>query len=287
MAFGILFFLLTIAMFSNIVLLIGAAMAERFVFFASAGFCLSVAFIPALLVKGTSIFSSLYSKKWFLYWPVCIIFALFTLSRNSDWKDNYTLFKTDAEKAPTNARLQYSLGNEMLKTQYKDEHDPKARKQILLDAMSNFKAALNIYPGYAKAHADLGNAFFRLQQFDSAEVHEQQAVLLNPKDPIALSNLGGVYFVNKKYPEAIATIRKALILNPSNVSIMNNLSLCYLELQHYDSSISISYGVLRIEQNNALAMENLVAAYKALGKTDSVQKYEALPAKPGGGRRTH
>ncbi|MBC7554471.1 MAG: glycosyltransferase family 39 protein, partial [Taibaiella sp.] len=51
-AFGILFFLSTIALFSNIVFIIGAPMAERFAFFASVGFCLVIALLIEKFLLG-------------------------------------------------------------------------------------------------------------------------------------------------------------------------------------------------------------------------------------------
>ncbi|MCW3123598.1 MAG: Tetratricopeptide 2 repeat-containing protein, partial [Flavipsychrobacter sp.] len=79
-AFGILFFLITLVLFSNILFLIGAAMAERFLFYASVGFCLVVA--QALWHWGTKNMQekSLFAPKiWVVLAPVCIVFAIMAM----------------------------------------------------------------------------------------------------------------------------------------------------------------------------------------------------------------
>ena len=56
LAFGILFFLVTISVFTNILFLLASEMAERFLFFPSVGYCLVAAFVieQFLVKRGTS-----------------------------------------------------------------------------------------------------------------------------------------------------------------------------------------------------------------------------------------
>jgi hypothetical protein len=113
-AFGILFYMATIALFSNIFFLMGSAMGERFLFFASAGFCLLVALaIEKWILKADISFESFTKNKLALavIVPVCLLFSYLTYARNTEWKDNSTLFKTDLAKSPENGRLNYYVGN--------------------------------------------------------------------------------------------------------------------------------------------------------------------------------
>ncbi|NDC42906.1 MAG: hypothetical protein EBZ77_15375, partial [Chitinophagia bacterium] len=90
-AFAILFFLSTLALFSNIPFLIGAAKAERFLFFASAGFCLAIALLLEQLVlraTETGMPQLRDGKVLAFVVPVALIFGGITMGRNGDWADN-------------------------------------------------------------------------------------------------------------------------------------------------------------------------------------------------------
>ena len=77
-AYGILFFMATIALFSNIFFLMGSAMGERFLFFASAGFCLLAALaIEKWVLKGETDFGKFTANKLALavLVPVCLLYS--------------------------------------------------------------------------------------------------------------------------------------------------------------------------------------------------------------------
>ena len=95
-AFAILFYMISLALFSNIPFLMGAEMAERFAFFASAGFCLAAALaIDKWIIKTPASNSGVLRQPKVLavLAPVFLLFSCLTIARNADWKDNYTLYK--------------------------------------------------------------------------------------------------------------------------------------------------------------------------------------------------
>ena len=277
-AFAIIFYLATISLFSNIPFIIGAPMAERFMFFTSVGFCLAVALaIEKLVLHSDS--AELPSLKnpivMGILVPVCLIYAVITFNRNMDWFDNYTLFKADAPKAPNDCRLSYYLGTELATTIAGEEKDPVKQKKIVKDGIALLYKSLAVYPDYNSAHASIGNAYFHIQQNDSAEVHEKRALELNPKDAITINNLAGVYFTSNKYPLAIKLCRDALELNPGYVNAYANIGLCYLHMGKLDSSLISLYKAVSVDPTFPTSYENLALTYKALGNADSVKKYEA------------
>ncbi len=283
-AFAILFFLATIALFSNIVFIIGAPMAERFVFFASVGFCLAIALIVDQFLAGSkeaepsmSVFTN--PKMMMIFVPVCLVFAFMVVNRNGDWMDNFTLFKADIKKAPNDSRLAYYLGTEMVVTNSKSEGNPEVRNQIIKEASTYLKQALNIYPEYTDANASLGDAYFKLAIYDSAELYDKRALESNPKYTIAINNLAGVYFMTNRYEKALEVCQKAIVLNPNYVNAYGNIGLCYIRMGKYDLALANLYKAIALDPNFTSAYENLALTYKALGKEDSVRKYNML-AKP-------
>ncbi len=280
-AFAILFFLATIALFSNIVFIIGAPMAERFVFFASVGFCLAIALIVDQFLAGAkeeeATMGTITNPKMLaIFVPVCLVFGFMVVNRNGDWLDNYTLFKTDVKKSPNDSRIAYYLGTEMVVTNAKSEGNPEVRKQIIQEASTYLKQALRIYPDYTDANASLGDAYFKLAIYDSAEHYDKRALEIDPKYTIAINNLAGVYFMTNRYEKALEVCQKAIVLNPNYVNAYANIGLCYMRMGKYDMALTNLYKAISLDPNFLSAYENLALTYKALGKEDSVRKYNLL-----------
>jgi tetratricopeptide (TPR) repeat protein len=281
-AFAILFFLSTIALFSNIPFLIGAAMAERFIFFASVGFCMVIALLVEqfLVKKDITTFSDVTGGKVLaVLVPVAAIFAFLTVGRNADWADNYTLFKADVPKNENNSRLNYYLGTEIVATLVKSEGNPVRRRELIDEAIPYLRKSLAIYPEYTDANASLGDAFFQIGQYDSAEYYDKRSLATNPKFTVAINNLAGVYFMQKQYGKALEVCRKAIVLNPNYVNAYSNMGLCYMNLRQFDSSLFSLYKAISLDPSFKSAYENMALTYRAIGNADSVRKYEAL-AKP-------
>ena len=273
-AFGILFFLATIILFSNLLFLIGSGMAERFAFFASAGFCLVVAQLLWNLLasnKNRTRILLLPVSVWLFVIPVAAIYAADTYSRNEDWEDNFTLFKTDLKTYPDNARLWYFLGYETGTVALEDAHGDTVKAQTIVEAISYFRKAISVYPDYTKAHNDIGNLYVKRLQFDSAEHHLKRAIELEPNNPVAVSDLGAIYFAQMKFKEAAEVARKALVISPGNTGIMNNLAFCYLQLKQFDSVISISDRVLALDKANKVALDNIAISKKEKGQADTAR----------------
>ena len=208
--------------------------------------------------------------------PVCIIYAFITIERNSEWSDDYTLYKSDVIKAPENARLNFYLGTELEDKIAPQEKDPAKHKQLLEDAITYLKKAIQIYPGYDLAEWNLGQTYFLNLQYDSAEVHDLRALQLIPGNPNVLYNLSTLYFVQKKYPQSIECSRKLIELDPKNIFTYGNIGLAYLNAGKYDSAIYYSNLAILIDPRFNGSYEILASVYKAIGNSDSSGKYLAI-----------
>jgi protein O-mannosyl-transferase len=135
---GIMFYLITIALFSNIFFLIGSALGERLLFFPSVGFCLLIALLIEKWAGNTEagLANLKRPKLLVIIIPIILVFAGITMNRNADWLDSYTLFSTDVKKSPNDSRLNYSLGSELERIILPNEKDPVQQKKILEEAIS-------------------------------------------------------------------------------------------------------------------------------------------------------
>ena len=277
-AFGGLFFLVSISLFSNIPFLIGCTMAERFTFFPSVGFCLIAALCIEQWVwrkEGSGMAVLKDGKVRGVMISIAIIYSLITINRNTDWADEYTLYKTDLAKAPNDARLNYYLGDEML-TAMLDVKDPVQHTQMAEEVVGYLSRAIAIYPGYRKAHYDIGNAYWVLLRYDSAEYHYKQAEQQGFGGVRLLRNMAHMYFDWKKYRQSAEYDKLAIGADPGNVIFYANAGLCYRNLGQYDSAIYYSKKAVSVDPAFAPSYKVLSASYKAAGMPDSAAKYEAI-----------
>lgn len=240
-AYGILFFMATIALFSNIFFLMGSAMGERFLFFASAGFCLLAALaIEKWILKGETDFNKFTANKLALavLVPVCLLYSVQTYARNAEWIDNSTLFTKDLEKSPNNGRLNYYVGNELIENVLPLEKDTAKRREIVTEGIAKLKKAIEIFPKYTDAYTELGTAYLNIGQYDSAEKNFKIAISQSDYQSIAANNLGIAYLRTGRYSEGITAFRLAIKIKADFVQAYCNMASCFSQLKQFDSAIT-------------------------------------------------
>lgn len=277
-AFAILFFLVTISLFSNVFFLISGAIAERFVFFSSVGFCLMLAlFIEKWFVKDARRPLTINNKTAFLVLaPIFITFAILTVKRNSEWYDSITLLSADVVKSPESSLLLSNLGAELAITVAHKENDPEQRKQIFYKAIGYLNRAVVVYPENVNAHAQLGRTYFYLGQFDSAEVHDKYALHLAPDNVLALNSYAGLFYAKSDYQGALSLCKKIIIIDPDNAEACCNMGLCYFNMGQFDSSIFAWRNAIVMDPSYNSSYEDMASAYYFKGYMDSARKYELI-----------
>ncbi len=275
LAFGIVLYLVSIALFSNIPFLIYSQMAERFAFMASAGYCVVLALAFRLLAgrAGTAGFAFLKTKKVMMVaLPACVLLAALTVARNSDWKDNYTLFEADAAKAQDNSKLLFCLANTISQELVPNEPGRENKEQLDMKSIELLTKAIAINPEYSEAHAELGSIYDRRRNFDSAKVHALRAIQINPANAIATYNLGRAYYALKEYPEAIVYLKKTIKMQPGIAIVHLNLARCLLEYKQYDSAIVYFNKTLAIEPALTMAQQGLQKALQQKSVADTTKR---------------
>lgn len=271
-AFAIGFYLITIALFNNMFILIGAEMGERFLFMSSAGICMAAAFAADkwLLQDAPVDIKTLLAPKVLVpVAAVLVVFGYLTFDRNKDWVDNMTLYQQDLPKSPNDCRLSYYLGTAMAEELYVKETDEAKRKEIDLEALSYVKKAVAMYPDFTEANAETGRIYDRLRQYDSAEKYDKIALKLNPMHSVAMNNLGSVYLATAQYDLAINTFKKAAQINPNFELAYFNMARSFGQLKKYDSSIKYFNKVFEFDPLYPDAHQEIGMAFYMLGNFDS------------------
>ncbi|MTB49385.1 tetratricopeptide repeat protein [Lewinella sp. W8] len=162
-ALGIVIYLASLSIVSNVFFSVGTNMSERFLFMPSLGWALAVTVGVATLVRR---FGG--GLAW-LVPVVALVFSVLTINRNPVWKNNFTLFTTDVEKQPNSAKLLNASGGVRLdRYQSLPETSRANQQQLLLDARRDLTRATEIHPTYRNAFLLRGNAELLLKNYDAA-----------------------------------------------------------------------------------------------------------------------
>jgi tetratricopeptide (TPR) repeat protein len=280
-AFGILYFVITLTPISNIFFLNGATMAERFMFTPSLGFCMILTYFLIKLTKTESIkkgfksLSQMISMNSLLFTIVFGIIALYsikTFSRNMDWKDNLTVFSQDVKTSPNSATANKILGTEMV---YALRESPNKKNQLdtFNLAKSYLRRSLEIYPDLSEAMTYLGIVYYMENNFDSAYYYQSKAIKAKPEDVDLNYNYGKTLDKLKKYDEAIKVLDHAVALDPKHEGAYFNLALSYTNKEDMDKGLFYFSKVIEINPKRGDANYYSGMLFKAKGDTLKAKKY--------------
>lgn len=273
LSFGIFFFLITIFLFSNLVLTIGTSMGDRLMYFPSLGFCICIAVLYVTFFMKEN--WKLETGNWKLYplMAVLILFSYKTWSRNPDWKDNYTLYSHDVNLAPNSVKAHYYLGLELVKVVAAAEPDSARKRKIYEEGIAELERAVKILPTFANAYTQMGVAYYRMKNYEKAIENYNKAATLKPGDAITLNNIGTVYFEWGKYREAEEKFLQALGVDPRYVDGYMNLGSVYGTLQQYDKAIDAFLNAIKYSPDNSRAYHFLAITYQNKGDKANAEKY--------------
>jgi tetratricopeptide (TPR) repeat protein len=274
-AFGILFFLITIFLFSNLALTIGTSMGDRLMYFPSLGFCIVIAALFVQFMKIDVIDTQQIGNNMKLV-PVLALVLLFsfkTYSRNAYWKDNYTLYSHDVKIVPNSVKAHYYLGLELVKVVADAEQNTDAKKKIYEEGIQELQRAVEILPVFSSAYTQMGVAYYRLKNFEKAIENYNKAEQLKPSDAITLNNIGSVYFEWGKYAEATEKFRNALQTDPRFVDAHMNMGSVYGTLRDYQNAIASFQNAIKYAPDNARAYYYIAITYQNMGDATNADKY--------------
>ena len=165
-SFGILFYFATLSIVSNVFFTIGAFMNERFVFMSSVGWALAVAVgLEHFLDEKDGLKVS--DRLKYAVIAIAAIFAIVSVSRNRDWKDNETLYAADVQTSVNSCKVNLVYGVQTVKRAVKLPAGQK-RDAMLNEGISHVERALEIYPNYIEALSEMGTIRFNQGRIDEA-----------------------------------------------------------------------------------------------------------------------
>ncbi|MFH1319892.1 MAG: tetratricopeptide repeat protein [Bacteroidota bacterium] len=273
-AFGILFFLITLSVTSNLFILIGATLGERFLFTPSLGFCIVIVILLAKILKIDPLgkFSKNRSKLITIIIVITALFSIKTIDRNKDWKDNFSLFSADINSCPNSARNHFALAS-AYRVDGERERNAVKRNSLLTKAVEGFKKSVEIYPEFTAAWYNMGVTYYANQQEDKALFAYQKAIEADPGYQQALNNMGVIYFNRKNYDIALKHFLAAVQSNPDYGDPYANIGAVYHNTGKHEQAIENYEKALQYNPNNRNVNNNLAKLYNSMGDVEKAKYY--------------
>jgi tetratricopeptide (TPR) repeat protein len=149
-------------------------------------------------------------------------------------------------------------------------------------AITNFKKALAIKPDYADAYFNMGNALKNQGKLEEAIQAYKKALAIKPDCADAYNNMGNALQDQGKLEEAIQAYKKALAIKPDYAEAYNNMGNALQDQGKLEEAIQAYNKALAIKSDYADAYNNMGNALQDQGKLEeAIQAYnKALVIKP-------
>ena len=283
LSFTILFYFISMSIYANIFYMIGSSFGERFLYTASFGFCMAVAYALSLLSKNqnaetVSSFFKTNLTVFLILFPVAGVFAYKTITRNTVWKSNYTLYANDVNLSPNSTRTHYYYGNLLAKDDFQNGKTDQEKDSIQKLALSELEKSVAIFP-FGDAYNQMGIIYNKRKDFKKSFESYQLAMKAAPNDPMIQNNLGSLYFNMGQIPEAKACYEKAVLLNPSYSEAWMNLGSACGMLKQYDEAVTNYLKAIKFDPNLAQAYYYLGLTYRFKGDQQNSAFYYDKAAK--------
>lgn len=271
---AILIYLITILPLSNLFINTGSFMNERFVFFGSLGFCLLVAFGIYKLIKSSEENKIPKVTGIVSLSVILILFSGRTIARNSNWKDNYTLFLHDVAISSGSAKGNVTAGGTLLE-KATEETDLQKKQEYLNQSIVHLEKALSIYPNYVDALLLAGNAYFqRDMDIDKVDKCYIKIFELAPAYDLAFSNYKIILASIKEAEIKKRGYLKIISYRPNDFEANCELGSIYGKVyNNLDSAIFYLEIAVRLKPGSKDANRDLGVAYGIKGKPEKAVQY--------------
>jgi protein O-mannosyl-transferase len=271
LAYCILFFFITMSVVSNIFIMIGSTLGERFLFVPSMAFCIGVAVMilpsPALPSRErVGVLQILPLGGGFRRGVLFVVIALFsckTFTRNKDWKDNLSLFASGVEAAPNSSRAESALGSSYREMGEK-EQDPNKRMEFFQKAIVYYQKSIEILPDNTEALYNAGVCYYGMGDKENALNVYEKALKFSPEYTNASNNAGVIYFERRDYENAKKYFSQAIKYDPNNSDALGNLGAINHNQGNLQEAIGYYKKALQANPGNQNVQSNLAKAEQAL-----------------------
>ena len=277
LALGILFFFLTLSLTSNLFILIGSTMADRFLFAPTIGYALCVATLLAKLPKKEDVVV--------LTGLIAIVYAMQTWSRSADWRSDATLFTADVARAPDSGRVRRNYGTLLMNRAFETPRG-SSRSRMLEVADLQFRRAVEIDPLDYEARFSLGQVEYQRANYGFSARWTSSAIdtwrrLGATPPPAAYMNLGDARMMLSDYAHALEDFNTAAQMEPANGRLAMKVGNARFALGDTKGAAEAFETAVRLDPSSAEAWDKLANTQGMLGNEKRSKEAFAQAARLG------
>lgn len=154
---------------------------------------------------------------------------------------------------------------------------PDWRNEITL-----FSRAVEVHPESARSHANLGAALMEAHQHGPARLHLEEAVRLDPDDPLKRAQLGSLLINVGEVDRGMELLEGARNEGKVNKTMLLNLGIGHLRRGEADQAVAILEQAVRLDPRDPALLESLGSAERKRGRFDRAEALyrDALAIQP-------
>ncbi len=286
--FGFLFYLLSLSLFSNTIVMMPSIVSERWLLIPSFGFAIVIGvLIYRVLKEGKTIFHFIKINPIAipLLCSVLFLFSFKTIERNFEWENDTTLFAADIKTSPNNQIILRAHGQQLMES---------GDKEKIKESIYYLEKAQKLAPNRLATAHNLGKAYFLLRDYDNSIRVYSEVVKKSPNKYESVFALGLIYNAVKRYNDAlniltplskVASYKDASKFKEQLYTSYTNIGLQFLgdgRVPNVKKSISYFKNAKALYPNRINNTHNLGIAYYLIGDLDNaISTYESIyTAKP-------
>jgi len=272
-AFLILFYLISLSIYTNISVQLASNMAERFLFTPSLAFCIALA-ILIMKISMADAASKTEGKKLLLTgltFSLLLPYSVKTYSRNKDWRSNLTLFAAGVKTSSGSYRAHSAYAWENLIAGEK-EKSPEKKTEYFQLAEKHFEKAVEIFDRRADDWYNLGIARNNLGKEEDAIEAYKRAVQMN-KHAKAAYNLGVIHLNRQNYANSLKYFLTSYEKDSTLADVTFRVGVGYHYLKEPQKAIYYYEKFYRKNPANKDVVNNLVIAYRETGNREKEMFY--------------
>ncbi|MEZ5082078.1 MAG: tetratricopeptide repeat protein [Bacteroidales bacterium] len=283
-SFIILFYLISIAPFTNVVRPIMGIVAERFLLTPTIAFSIFLGLALFLIFKiNPAQKKPVYPNMYKIVVVVVIIlipYSAITVNRNTQWENHLTLYENDIQYLENSVKANELYATRLLMELESGNIPQTEREETIKKIITHYSQALKLYPEYDKIWNNLAILYSKLNKPKESIQYHKKAIELKPENNLYRLNLGARYHQIKNYNEAIKCWKTCLENDSTYNEARLFLSIVYVEKEQYDLAKKINKEIIRFDSLSDKPYENLGFIYLQTGDTTlAIQNWETAVLK--------
>lgn len=290
LSFIILFYLITVSLYSNLVVPAVGIVAERFLYTPSLAFCFFAGYLffkfSVKRIPSSNESSSVRLKAvpGVLLLLILVAYCGKTVARNRDWKDKLTLYSADIAYQMRSVKALDLLASELLLNAY-NEGDPVAKSNNVQKAVLYYTSALQLYPEFPAANNSLASIYCNFfNQYEQAVPLFERAVKNDSSFNQARFNLAVALDKTGRKANACQEFEKLIQADPKSFPLAySHLGRLYAELGDQSKGIQVNMNAMAVFPGSDLPLISIGQIYLSGKDTATAISYweKALSVYPG------